>query len=515
MPSLLVCVLEESFTRLENTGHLTKHGGKFKTWRKRYFIPKKCALCYWNSQNDIYRKPSTPDPARQSLQVYVIRGYIFFKDFTVPETDGDLNCLLPMPQRHQLLLHSKKNITNPLTKVKKMASLNPEYYFDLNIKLMSLCGIKCSMTETIGSFINKIPTILSNLVGLVYLIFQVNLLRDVVHLRDTVLAVQILSEIVCNVQCNIKGLFFVFSINKVQYMLHEIRILWESYPPDNELQKSIFLTADQTLTFCKYYVTANLSCVLAYALQMGLNFFTQYRTHQHGSNHTYDLSHIIILVKYPFVVTGVPTFITLFFTEEFLLIMCATLWAIIDTLFAQVTTHMCLQFKILKRDIEEKFNSKSLNRKEFLLDQVRRHRNLLRVIEDVFSPIVFFTVFLSSVNMCFNVIGTRETISNKDYFDTGIYATILTMTIFQIFFFCIFAEKLSDETTSLADTVYNLNWTTKDYKLRFYLQVIIVRAQKPFYCTAYGFFPIGHQRLTSILRASWSYYMMLQTTSSK
>ncbi|NP_001177612.1 odorant receptor 273 [Nasonia vitripennis] len=403
------------------------------------------------------------------------------------------------------------------TEEKAITAVDAEYYFDLNIKLMSLIGLKCSMTETVTKFIYKIPTFLTNVLGIIYLIFQISYVREAVRSHDTSLAAQILSQTVCNIQCNSKGFLFVISIAKVQAILHEIRILWETYPPDDEIQKSILLVADKTVTFCKYYVTANLSCVLAYALQMGLNFFMQYQARE-ATNHTYDFSHIILLVKYPFVVTEIPTFITLFLSEEFLLIMGATLWAIIDTLFAQVTTHICLQFKILKRDIQEKFNTEGSNDKEILLKLLRRHRNLLRIcmmIEDIFSPIIFFTVILSSVNMCVNVIGARETIASKAYFETCIYASIFLMTIFQIFFFCIFAEKLSDETTSIADTVYDLNWTTKDYKLRLYLRFIIVRAQKPFYCTAYGFFPIGHQRLTAIIRASYSYYMMLQTTDGK
>lgn len=58
--------------------------------------------------------------------------------------------------------------------------------------------------------------------------------------------------------------------------------------------------------------------------------------------------------------------------------------------------------------------------------------------------------------------------------------------------------KLIQQTESIADSVYNLNWTTKDYKLRSDIHLIIMRAQKEFYCTAYGFFPIGHQKLTAV-----------------
>lgn len=35
---------------LEKAGHLTKLGGKLKTWRKRWFVLRGGALKYWKSQ---------------------------------------------------------------------------------------------------------------------------------------------------------------------------------------------------------------------------------------------------------------------------------------------------------------------------------------------------------------------------------------------------------------------------------------------------------------------------------
>jgi len=35
---------------IEKAGHLTKLGGKLKTWRKRWFVLRDGALKYWKSQ---------------------------------------------------------------------------------------------------------------------------------------------------------------------------------------------------------------------------------------------------------------------------------------------------------------------------------------------------------------------------------------------------------------------------------------------------------------------------------
>ncbi|UYV83520.1 PLEKHH2 [Cordylochernes scorpioides] len=48
------CVQEAT---LEKCGYLTKLGGKFKTWRRRWFVLREGALLYYKSQHDMYRKP--------------------------------------------------------------------------------------------------------------------------------------------------------------------------------------------------------------------------------------------------------------------------------------------------------------------------------------------------------------------------------------------------------------------------------------------------------------------------
>ena len=39
---------------LEKSGHLTKLGGKLKTWKKRWFVLKNGVLTYWKSQVNIF-----------------------------------------------------------------------------------------------------------------------------------------------------------------------------------------------------------------------------------------------------------------------------------------------------------------------------------------------------------------------------------------------------------------------------------------------------------------------------
>ncbi|NP_001177609.1 odorant receptor 269 [Nasonia vitripennis] len=393
-----------------------------------------------------------------------------------------------------------------------------EYYIGFNLKLLSSIGLKCSLEKNLKSLglINKLPTFIMCIHGLIFFIFENYFIRDIWS-SDKTLAMQILSQEVSNIQCISKGFFLAFAIERMQNVFQEMQYLWKTYRPSQDNRKKILLGAHQTFSFCKIYFFVLLSCSISYFLCLIPSLFNlaqQYRNRE-ANNYTYDFSQRLGLVKYPFEIPNIPTYLLIVFQEAFYLFYTAALfWVSGDTLFAQSVTHICLQFKILKYDIDATFNREDMRDHLSLVTIVKRHRDLLRIcklIEEVFSPIILSIMLLSSLNLCVNVVGIRGTIAKENYQETAINVTIFMLTFLQILFYCTFAEKISEETRSLADTIYNCDWTVKNYKLRFYIQLIIMRCQKPFYCTAYGFFPIGHLQLTTVLNTAFSYYMMLQT----
>ena len=129
------------------------------------------------------------------------------------------------------------------------------------------------------------------------------------------------------------------------------------------------------------------------------NILFQYLDRQ-TMNHTYDYSRRILDITYPFDINTASTFWLLFFLEGYLLFMSAIYWGTCDTLFAQITTHTCLQFEvcmfycirvyrkdksnfifqILKYDLETLINYEYNNNrlKKNLIIFVRRHQELLR-----------------------------------------------------------------------------------------------------------------------------------------
>ncbi|NP_001177607.1 odorant receptor 267 [Nasonia vitripennis] len=398
-----------------------------------------------------------------------------------------------------------------------------EYYFAFNLKLLALVGFKCSMDkkEKGLGFVNKLPSYIMCIQGTILSLFEVYLLRDIYKDEDKTIVMQVLSQGVENTLNVCKGFFLAYSIERMENVLQEIKFLWNTYRPSPDNRKIILAEAQQTYSYCKIYFCVLASCCTSYFLCYLPALFKlaqQYRDRE-ANNYTYDFSQRLLLLKYPFDIPSIPIYFLVELQEGFYLFYAAALFFVSgDTLFAQTVTHICLQFKILKFDIDAMFNPENTGEKDHLnlVTFIKRHRDLLRVcalIEEVFSPIILSMMLLSSIALCVDLVGIRGTMEKNNYEETAVVITLMMLTLLQILFYCTFAEKITEETRSLADTMYGCNWTMKNNKLGLYIHLMILRAQKPFQCTAYGFFPIGHSQLTTIINTAFSYYMMLQTTS--
>ncbi|KAL7304466.1 hypothetical protein TKK_0003260 [Trichogramma kaykai] len=98
-------------------------------------------------------------------------------------------------------------------------------------------------------------------------------------------------------------------------------------------------------------------------------------------------------------------------------------------------------------------------------------------------------------------------------YSTGlVHASILTMTMLQVFYYCSFAETLREQAELLADSIYSSDWADLDAKFRRDLLFFMTRAQIPVEFTGFKIFRINHRRITSILRKSYTFYMVLQTS---
>lgn len=66
-----------------------------------------------------------------------------------------------------------------------------------------------------------------------------------------------------------------------------------------------------------------------------------------SSNNTYDFTTTLFYLKYPFAIDTFPVYSTIVSIEGANLLAQGIFWFLSDTMFAQVTTHICIQFKVV------------------------------------------------------------------------------------------------------------------------------------------------------------------------
>ncbi|KAJ3620080.1 hypothetical protein MTP99_004073 [Tenebrio molitor] len=70
-------------------------------------------------------------------------------------------------------------------------------------------------------------------------------------------------------------------------------------------------------------------------------------------------------------------------------------------------------------------------------------------------------------------------------------------------------QTLIDESTSISQVLYSLNWYEYDVKLNFYIRIMMLRSQTPLGVKAGIFYVYSFEFLLAILQASYTYMTIL------
>nr|QEE82741.1 odorant receptor 23 [Conogethes pinicolalis] len=189
----------------------------------------------------------------------------------------------------------------------------------------------------------------------------------------------------------------------------------------------------------------------------------------------------------------------------------------VDFLFYVCCTHIGIQFKVLKRELEQLITGKGLladrddQLKEKLADIVRWHQQIIscaEMLEVMYSKSTLFNYISSSLIICltgFNSMVIDDMAIVISFF------MLAVVEVLQIFFLCYFGGKLIDSSTDVSSGAYNSKWYLTDIPTRKTILLIQTRAQNPCKLTAAGFADVNLRAFMKILSTSWSYFALLQT----
>nr|AXM05244.1 odorant receptor [Campoletis chlorideae] len=263
--------------------------------------------------------------------------------------------------------------------------------------------------------------------------------------------------------------------------------------------------------------------VSSYALRPYI-LLLHYHWYEKLSNTSYDYSVTIYPTTYPLFTTDtMRKYIVCISWEQFVIVFVALYWMGSDIMFAQITTHTAIQFRVLRHDLKyitQTPVSRDKNTEKVLIARLsaiaRRHHDLYRhceMIERIYNPITFLTMLLTAVNMCFCVFRLEKELSHKNWDEVIKYLFHAVTLIVQAVIYCGYADKLTYQSSLIANAAYDCQWVERSEEFKILLRIIMMRSQRIFKCTAYGFFSVNLNQITVIGNTAASYFALLKTVA--
>nr|UEN71267.1 olfactory receptor 84 [Gregopimpla kuwanae] len=270
----------------------------------------------------------------------------------------------------------------------------------------------------------------------------------------------------------------------------------------------------------KCYVTMVIILVTSYAVRPYILLLHHHWYEKH-TNISYDYTETVYPTNYPFSTETMTAYIMCISWEQVVIVFVALYWMSSDTIFAQLTTHTAIQFRVLRHDLEfiTAADENDITYKEKdLVDRLciiaRRHHDLYmycEIIETIYNPIIFLTMLLTGANMCFCVFRVEKELSHGNWDEVIKYLFHAVTLVVQAVIYCGYADKLTQQSSLMAKAAYDCKWVQRSKEFKILLQIIMMRSQKPFNCTAYGFFSVNLNQITVIANTAASYFALLKT----
>nr|AVH87271.1 odorant receptor 30 [Holotrichia parallela] len=230
-----------------------------------------------------------------------------------------------------------------------------------------------------------------------------------------------------------------------------------------------------------------------------------------------------------FEVTTNAQFILVCFYQSTCLFIFASIISSIDLLMGSVIAHMKTQFTILKNtiksirsdvddeDFSEKVTARHLQKTSAGLLQkklkyvVTYHQSIIDLteqFEDAFN-FLLLTLFIGNfLVLCFTMYhASLYPLSNTKAFMDFTYVGAICV---QLLLTCYWSNELTLESESVAYACYEVNFVGASPAFQKNLALMIQRSQRPVVLTAGKFVNLSLDAYVSILRMSYSYYMVLR-----
>ncbi|CAK9795860.1 Odorant receptor 13a [Anthophora plagiata] len=235
------------------------------------------------------------------------------------------------------------------------------------------------------------------------------------------------------------------------------------------------------------------------------------------------------VLPFPFRWFDLPTSTTpyyeiLFVIETLSAVHSGVCFCCFDNFLCILFMHVGGQFKILQNQLQtimtnESSKDKSAGIYNEFKHCLKSHYALLSYVdklEYVFCFPLMIQLLVSSVVLC--VSGFQICLVDGIFMKRLLFLMYFLGGLIQIYLITLNCNDIMEESSAIGNAIYNSDWETKPYgdfyQIRKDMIIVMVRAKRPCYITAWKFFPISLESFTKVLSMTASYYTLLCTMES-
>ncbi|XP_050086930.1 odorant receptor 13a-like [Anopheles aquasalis] len=313
--------------------------------------------------------------------------------------------------------------------------------------------------------------------------------------------------------CNLKR-------HKILNLINDVQIVWDEYAASNleEVRELLAVTRKKARVFVIVYTSAFMFICLEYGLMPLWKWCYYYGFSSQPSNYTISL-------PYPqrmfYSIESNASFgVTYFFIMVAVYLLGLAL-AGFDSVFTTLVMHITALFKLLNMEIDQmgmqlRGGAKGHELKSTFKAIILKHKTYLAFIdqlEDAFSLVLMVQFLTSSIVIC--VVLYQLTLAFGWNEETMKTITYLPGAVLQLYVFCWYAQKITEEAELVANHIYSIPWYLGDPSYEKMCITLMAKAQKPTGVTASKFYMITLQSFQRIISTSYSYFTLLQTMNQQ
>ncbi|KAK9309141.1 hypothetical protein QLX08_001100 [Tetragonisca angustula] len=236
----------------------------------------------------------------------------------------------------------------------------------------------------------------------------------------------------------------------------------------------------------------------------------------------YDDNKMFVRGYYPYDTTVSPNYELTMIGQAIAGAYSASIYSSVDSFVAMLILHACGQISNLKNNLREIHSNDKIDLQTRLKEIVEKHNYINRfaeTVENCFNIMLLIQMLGCTVQLCFQAFQTimSDGGKNEQYmiFQITFMCCYVVCVMMQMLLYCYVGERLTFESTDIAETAYHCEWYNLSPEIARLLIIIICQARaSPLKITAGKFCSFTILLYSQVVKTSVSYVSVLYAIKS-